>query len=227
MISLKFVCHYLNVATPDYEDANSTDNACEEEDDALSILLAAMSPCSSEEEEEEITTKDSSDDEISEKDEEYYQEHDHDVDSVVLPVAIEDLLLFPAITLVCLMNYPVFVKDVANAICIVEFGYRLFALMNSNIKKCLCKAISEISVIIQPHPLQYVFCKGKKTVTLSTLVTGLQEAVIEYVTLVACGMKMNYSQNVFSWMKSMDLLTVEDMTLEEISPHGNTCFWFN
>ena len=160
VVSLKFVCHYLNVAMPDYENANSTDNACEEEDDALSVPLAAMSPCSLEG--EEITTKDSSDDEISENDdEEYYQEHDCDVDSVVLPVAIEDLMLFPAITLVCLMNYLVFVKDVANAICIVEFGYRLFALMNSNIKKHLCKAIIEISVIIQPHPSQYVFLQRK------------------------------------------------------------------
>ena len=141
MISLKFVCHYLNVATPDYEEANSMDNACEEEDDAFCVLLAAMSPYSLEVEEEEITTKDSSDDEISENDEEYYQEHDHDVDSVVLPVAIEDLLLFPAIALICLMNYLEFVKDVSNAICIAEFEYRLFALMNSNIKKCLCKAI--------------------------------------------------------------------------------------
>ena len=160
VVSLKFVYHYLNVATPNNEEANSTDNACEEEDDALSILLEAMSPCSSEEEDEEITTQHSSD-EISENDEEYHQEHDYDIDSIVLPVAIEDLMLFPAITLVCLMNYPVFVKDVANAVCIAKFGYRLFALMNSSIKKRLCKAISKISVIIQPHPSQYAFCKRK------------------------------------------------------------------
>ena len=91
-------------------------------DDALSELLAAMSPCSSEE--EKVTTKESSDDEICESDEECYKEHGYDLHSVVLPMVTEDLLLFPVIMLVCLMNYPVFVKDVANAICIVEFGWR-------------------------------------------------------------------------------------------------------
>ena len=193
MVSFTTVCHYLNLATPEYDDANS--EACDDGDDTLSELLAAMSPCSSEE--EKVTTKESSDDEIYESDEECYKEHGYNLYSVVLPMVTEDLLLFPVIMLVCLMNYPVFVKDVANAICIVEFGWRLFALMNSAIKKCLCMAISQSSVVIQPHPSQYVFCKGKCTVSLQTLVSGLQAAGIQHVTLVAYGMKMNYSECLF------------------------------
>ena len=195
VVNLKFVCHFLNIATPEHEEANGTLNACEEEDDQLSVLLAAMSSCSSEEIDEDVTPDDSNT-ELSD-DEEHYQELEHGVDSIVLPVAIQELILFPALTLVCLMNYPVFVKDVANAICIAEFGYRLFAVMNSNIKKRLCKAISDISMVIQPHPSQYAFCKGKCTVSMSTLVTGLQVAGIKFVTLVAYGMKMNYSDCLF------------------------------
>ena len=41
------------------------------------------------------------------------------------------------------------------------------------------------------------FCKGKCTASLLTLVTGLQVAGIQYVTLVAYGMKMNYSECLF------------------------------
>ena len=69
--------------------------------------------------------------------------------------------------------------------------------MNSAIKKCLCMAINQSSVVIQPHPSQYVFCKGKCTVSLQTLVSGLQAAGIQHVTLVAYGMKMNYSECLF------------------------------
>ena len=106
-------------------------------------------------------------------------------------MATEDLLLFPSIQLVCLLNYPVFIKDAKIAICIGEFGWRLFAFMNSDTKKRISLAISENSIVIQPHPSQYVFCKGKCTVSLLTLVGGLQVAGIRYVTVVAYGTILN------------------------------------
>ena len=55
MVIFKTVCHNLNLATPEYDDVNSTDDACDDEDDALSELLAAMSPYSLEKKQELVS----------------------------------------------------------------------------------------------------------------------------------------------------------------------------
>lgn len=51
----------------------------------------------------------------------------YDIDSVVLPTFTDELLNFPAMQLVKLLNHPVLVTDVKGAVCICEFGWRVFA----------------------------------------------------------------------------------------------------
>ena len=101
MVIFKTVCHYLNLATPEYDDVNSTDDACDDEDDALSELLAAMSPCSSgSDSEEELVTMcpvsdNDEDEESSEDDKNWYEKQNYDVDSVTIPVNTTDYLIYP------------------------------------------------------------------------------------------------------------------------------------
>lgn len=70
----------------------------------------------------------------------------HDVDSVVLPIATEDLLSFSEGTLVTVNNYPVMIKDIRGAICVAEFGWRVFAVLSQKQKERICKTISSLSV---------------------------------------------------------------------------------
>ena len=167
MVSFKTVCHHLNLVTPEYDDANSIDDACDDKDDALSELLAAMSPCSSEEEQESVSTcpvsdndedEESSeeDEESSEYDENWYEEQNHDIDSVAIPVNTTELFNFPAMQLVTLLNHPVLVKDAHHQLCIAHFGYRVYFInVNEDQKRALYTAISTTSVIVKPHPSSF------------------------------------------------------------------------
>lgn len=159
MVSFKTVCHHLNLVTPEYDDANSIDDACDDEDDALSELLAAMSPCSLEEEQESVSTcpvsDNDEDEESSEDDENWYEEQNHDVDSVAIPVNMTELFNFPAMQLVTLLNHPVLVKDARHQLCIAHFGYRLFINVKEDQKRALYTAISTTSVIVKPHPSSF------------------------------------------------------------------------
>ena len=117
----------------------------EESGDALDELLAAMSPIvESEEEEDSISpVQDETDDEdVSEEDENWYEEQNHDVDSVVIPVNTTELFNFPAMQLVTLVNHPVLVKDAHHQLCIAHFGYRLFVDVTEDQKRALCAEIS-------------------------------------------------------------------------------------
>ena len=67
-------------------------------------------------------------------DDDKYQEHAVNVDSIVLPIFTQDLLLFTSVQMLSLLNYLVFVKDLRGAICIAEFGWRIFVLLSSILK---------------------------------------------------------------------------------------------
>ena len=73
---------------------------------------------------DKVEDMDGSEDE--EDDEDWFEEQQHDVDSVALTVTTTELYQFLAIQLVSLVNHPVLVKHTYQKVCIVEFGYRLF-----------------------------------------------------------------------------------------------------
>ena len=96
------------------------------------------------------------------EDDDSHQEHAVDVNSIVLPIFTQDLLLFTSVQMISLLNYPVFVKDLRGAICIAEFSWRIFVLLSSILKVRLCRAIIEQGVVVTPHQsLTTHFCKRK------------------------------------------------------------------
>jgi len=72
-----------------------------------------------------------------------YGKHSYDIYSVVLPISTQDLQLFPSLQLITLLNYPVFVKDVKDIICLEEFGWCIFVNLNTVQKEVICSHLSE------------------------------------------------------------------------------------
>ena len=145
----------------------------------------------------EAEDEDGSEDDGSDDDNDSYEEHGVDVDSIVLPIFTQDLLLFTSVQMISSLNYPVFVKDLRGAICIAEFGWKIFVLLSSILKIQLCQATIEQGVVVIPHQSPHAFIKGKRTISLQMLVRALQKVNITYVTLVSYGMKMNYADCLF------------------------------
>ena len=160
--------HCISDATNKNEDA--PDGTTDNEPDFSE--LHTMQSSSDAEETEDTTSSDSTDDG---SDNDNYQERAVDVDSIVLPIFTQDFLLFTSVQMVSLLNYPVFVKDTRGAICIAEFGWRIFVLLSSILKVRLCKVIIAQGVVIISHPSQHAFIKRKCTISLQMLVRGLQK----------------------------------------------------
>ena len=95
------------------------------------------------------------DEESSEDDKNWYEEQNHDVDSVTIPVNTTELFNFPTMQLVTLLNHPVLVKDAHHQLCIAHFGHRLFINVNEDQKRTLHTAISTTSVIVKQHPSSF------------------------------------------------------------------------
>ena len=120
--------------------------------------------------------------------------HPLDVDSVVQAVTPAQLLMFPSILMVELNNtVPNEVEEVAGAVCIAKFGYRILAYMDAVQKEELCEYFERQGITILPHHTSTVFCTGSPLVGLHQLARGLEELRIRFVMLVGYGMKTPYS----------------------------------
>ena len=102
--------------------------------------------------------------------------------------------MFPSILMVELNNtVPNEVEEVAGAVCIAKFGYRIFAYMDAVQKEKLCEYFERQGITILPHHTSTVFCTGSPLVGLHQLARGLEELRIRFVTLVGYGIKTPYS----------------------------------
>lgn len=61
-----------------------------------------------------------------------------DIDSIVMPLATEDLERMPSYLICELANSPQLAKDVSGACCLARMGFRLYAFITEQQKKDLC-----------------------------------------------------------------------------------------
>ena len=105
-LNIFWYSHCISDATNKNEDA--PDGTTNNESDSALSELHTMQSSSDAEEAVDTTSSDSTD---NGSDNDSYQEHAVDVDSIVLPIFTQDLLLFTSMQMASLLNYPVFVKD--------------------------------------------------------------------------------------------------------------------
>ena len=116
-----------------------------------------------------------------------------DVDSIVMPIALEQFKVMPSYLICELTNSPQLVKDVSGACCLARMGFKLYAYLTDQMKQDLCNYLCRQGLTVLPHTSPHCLVWGKIPWGLRMLERGLQQCRIAIVIIVAYNMKAPFA----------------------------------
>ena len=134
----------------------------------------------------------SDDQDVREKPEDELTLNAADVDCIVLPMEVSELLNnFPSWQMACLVNYPVFIKGLHEVICVADFGYKLLInMVTSEQKNNIVKRLYALGIMVTPHHSRYIITTSRMSVGLHVLARGLMGGGLRLVYLAVYGIKI-------------------------------------